>query len=471
MPKTMKSNSPLLESISQDPLLVNSISADLFAACIEHMQSDDRVMAEINNPTDINAVNDNDFWGNGGEDDWRTYYRPYKVSNGVLQIPVSGMLIAKFTMTFGRWATGYKYIEMALKRGLADSSVRAIAMVFDSPGGMVTDCFELCAKVYDARSKKPVRAFAADNAYSAAYALACSTSHITVTSSGGVGSVGVVTMHISYADMLAKAGMKVTFISAGEGKTDGNPYENLSEKAQQRIQMRITKVYGVFVSTVSKGRGMTEDEVKAVKAYTYDAEDGVANKLADKIGALDEELAQYAAEFADQGDYYMTTTQGNVTGQKPAGSDSATVSLENYRADVNAAEQKGLAQGRIEGSKDQRLRIAAIMGCEEAKDKPKATAHIAMNSDMSVDEAKAFLAGMPVEQAAAPVVDPKANPNGTKAQRNHFQERMDADNHPNVGATDGNGSGNGDEPTAEDKANSILAAFGAHTGIKPSASK
>lgn len=56
----------------------------------------------------------------------------------------------------------------------------------------------------------------------------------------------------------------------------------------------------------------------------------------------------------------------------------------------------------------ERERISAIKALDEAKERPVAAENVAMNSDMTVDQAKSFLAGMPVENASEqPVSKPQ----------------------------------------------------------------
>lgn len=481
MPQAKKPHNvpPLMASMNNQMLLIDAGADSLFQSSIDHMMSDAVVCADMNSATDMAATaTDEEFWGHGDEDDWRTYYRPYNVVNGVLQIPVMGVLIAKLSLTFGRWATGYKYIEMAVKRGrddYANGRIQGIALVIDSPGGMVTDCFELCAKIREAASEMPVRAFAADHAYSAAYAIASSCGRpLSVTSSGGVGSIGVVTLHLSFAGSLEKSGVVATFVFAGEGKTDGNPYEKLSDEAKARIQTRINKIFGLFVSTVSLGRDMEEADVIACKAYTYDAEDGIEKGLADKIGALDEELAAYALEISEQGDFYMSNFQPQSTGRKPGDTTASApvagegVSLETHRNEVQAAEQRGEQRGRTEGANSERTRISAIMSSEEATARPVAAKQFAMETDMPADKVVAFLKGLPEEKAAV-VEPPQQQPQATTQKpRNHFAEHMNSSMQPDVGAGDETAqAGDDTAATPEQMSNNILAAFAADTGQGP----
>lgn len=457
----LKTNNPLLAQITMNPLLVAEGAEELFQTCLQHVVSHEKAAELVN--TAVSASADDDFWGDPNDpDDWMHYFRPYEVKDGILQIPVMGVLLSRFPWQLGRWATGYKYIEMAFRRGLADPNVRGIAMIIDSPGGEVTECFELTDKIYGWRGEKPIRSFAANHAYSAAYSTYSAGDPDTrmVTRSGGVGSIGVVTAHIEYSDYLKNEGIKVTFIYAGKHKVDGNPYEKLSASAKARTQARIDKIYGVFVSTVARNTGIDEAEIRATEALTYDADEAIEVGLADRIGALDEELVVYATELADTGDEFMAGTQGNVTGQKPeGGDDKATFTQEQLDAAV--------AKATTDGAAAERARYTEIMGCDAAKTRPAAAAmFVELGTDAAT--AQAQLAKLPEEKAAtAPERKTEAtNPVTGKPEatnRNHFEEHMNSSKQPNIAANvEGEGSGGEDE----DQANSILAAYGKAAGIK-----
>lgn len=457
-------SSPLIAQLQDSLLLIDQQGADLFQACINHVISHDRASEIIDSRQEMTA-SDDDFWPTDA-DDWRADFRPYTVIDGVLQIPVMGVLLSQFPWQLGRWATGYKYIEMAFRRGLKDPAVKGFALVENSPGGEVTECFELTDKIYEWRKEKPVRAFAANYAYSAAYAIASAAGpdNIIVTRSGGVGSVGVVTAHIEFSKYLEEVGIKVTFIFAGSHKVDGNPYEKLSASAKKRIQSRIDKIYGVFCSTVARNRDMEEDAIRATEALTYDAEEAIEVGFADRIGALEEELVVYTTELAEEEDDFMAT-QANVTGKKPDGQDE---NVQGYtQAQLDEAVAAAKAEGVKEGMTAENARQSSIRGLDEAKDKPAAT-QMVIDMGATVEVAKAQLAKMPAETTAKTATEETnaITGKGVKTERNHFAENMDGTKNPDIGANTGTGE-TGDK--TQDGVNAILGAFGNAAGIKPAA--
>lgn len=209
-----------------------------------------------------------------------------RAQGDVTVVPIMGVL----TQRGGWYGTSLERTRAALRDAAADGS-GAIVLEVDSPGGEVYGVEELAAEVRDIRGQKPVVAVANSLAASAAYYIASQAEELFVTPSGEVGSIGVYGMHIDLSVALDQMGVKVTFISAGEGKVEGNPYAPLSEEAASDMQENIDRYYGMFVTSVKKGRGR-ELSVEKVRgewgAWVYGAKQAVEIGMADHVGTLDD---------------------------------------------------------------------------------------------------------------------------------------------------------------------------------------
>ena len=241
---------PIMARFVATPSLVAPEMREWFESCLAAAAAHPRTSEML---TDL-AESDDGFWP--APDDWRAAYRPYVVQDGILQIPVKGVLLHGFSFALGGWATGYVYIWRAFQRGIEDPNVRGIALICDSPGGHVAGNFDLVDRMYALRGTKKVWAFAHEGAYSAAYSIASVADTIWVSRTGGVGSIGVVAAHLDVSGAMEQAGMRVTFIFAGRHKVDGNAYEALPDEVRERLQSRIDELYGVFTATVSRNRGL-----------------------------------------------------------------------------------------------------------------------------------------------------------------------------------------------------------------------
>ncbi len=417
---------PILARFQETPALLDETRGAWLEACasmaVEHI-------AAIEKQADSG---DGDFWYDS--EHYLSRYRPYNVKNGILFVPVRGLLVNNFPWQLGAWVTGYEYIRAAIKRGLDDSDVKGIVLVVESGGGMVSGNWDLVDYIFAARDIKPIRAVAAEYAYSAAYNIAAATSHITVARTGGVGSIGVIVTHFEYSEMLAADGIKVTFIRSKPHKAEGSAYEKLSEGARKRIQAEVDELHTQFVAMVARNRGMSEAAVDGTDAHTFMARQAIENGLADAIGTIDDAVSAFEASFSNEGEEPM-----------------ADISQADHDAAVAAATESGRAEGRAEGiatGKAQALeRINAIIGSDAGKARPKAAMNAALKTSMSAEEAVAFLDTLGAETAEAPA-------NGAGVPAALFQAAMEGGN-PNIGA-----EGNEKTTTTADEDRALIQQFG-----------
>ena len=375
--------------------------------------------------------------------------KPFAFSNGVAIIPVHGTLLNRFSYSWGG-VTGYNFIREQHKAALVDDEVELIVFDCNSYGGMAAGCFELAEEIRESRSIKPSLAVVDSNSFSACYAIASSASKMVSTASSGIGSIGVVAMHMNIGEMLKDWGIEVTFIYAGAHKVDGNPYNGLPNDVKASIQSSIDKSYDKFVALVATNRNLSTEAVKSTEAACYDADVALELGLIDAIQSPSQAVATYLDELSGSNDDQQEFTMSKENTQPGAESNNQPVVDEKAVA----------AQARA----DERERMAGIMNCEEAAGKAKLANHLALNTDMSVDAAKAVLSAAAAEQSAAATPAPV-----TASSDNGFTRYMDADKHPQVGADSeaGDEQGHGQE---QSNASRILASQAAATG-RPLATK
>lgn len=451
MPKTQSIDNEFIARFTDVPALVDPQSGEKVTQLLNVIKTDarrhelqQRAMRGYRAQDDDEPCDDDDnFWPEAGS--WFCHLRPYNVKDGVLVIPVKGVLLSNFPYSFFGMATGYHYIWKAFERGIQDGAVRGIAFDIDSPGGEVQECFDCVDRMVALRGEKPVKSFANDYAYSAAYAIATVGEKINVGRTGGVGSIGVVTAHVDYSKMLEDFGVKLTFIFFGSHKVDGNPYEPLPASVKARIQKRIDGIGAVFVATVAKNRGMEEKAILATQALTYSADEALTVGLADSVGPIDAALAEFAASLKpDMEDFPF---MANQTAEEKAAAETKTA------ADAAAARQKEIddakAKAKDEGKTEARERHKAIMALDEAKKRPVAAQAFAMDTEMPVEQVKTVLAKLPEEKASGAGIG------------NTFEKIMNESEQPNLGAGDGK-----EKTTADDRVKDVLDAQAASHGVK-----
>ena len=177
------------------------------------------------------------------------------------------------------------YLDIAhnLEMAANDPSVSGILLDIDSPGGEAGGVFELAQRIREISAIKPVWALASDSAFSAAYAIACAASRVLVTQTSGLGSIGVIAMHVDQTARDAQQGYRFTAVTAGEFKGDLSPHEALNKGANMRLQAEVDRLYGLFVDHVASMRAMAPKAVRATQAACYFGPESIDMGLADAL--------------------------------------------------------------------------------------------------------------------------------------------------------------------------------------------
>lgn len=393
--------------------------------------------------------------------------KPFAYAEGIAFIPVHGMLVNRMSWSYS-FATGYNFIRSQMNAALEDEDVKLIVYDINSAGGLASGCKELSDEMYASRDVKPSLAVIDARCYSAAFFLGSACTRMVCTPSGGTGSIGCAAVHIEFSEMLKSEGIKVTLFSEGDEKTDGNQYEPLSKTAKQSIQRDVGYHYGLFTEAVARNRDLPEDEIRATEARCYSPPEALELGLIDAVQTPSEAVSEYYNELTTDSetevDFVMEKNQGagaggNNTPPAPGltADDVKRIVAESVGPVVSSAVTEALAAMNAATA-----RTAAILSCDEAKDKPKLAAVLAGNAALSVDDAKAILGAAAPETKAAPPPNPRQEPN------NYFGRAMESTQNPDVGAGSGEGGEGegGGAPSPGDTANRLLSNYVGVTGRK-----
>lgn len=158
--------------------------------------------------------------------------------------------------------TSTEDISLALRMAMADSTVGQVILHQHSPGGSVYGVEELGDEIREMRKDKPIVGFISSLSASACYWIGSQCSELYVTPGGEAGSIGVWSAHQNIKAYLEKEGIDIKLISAGRFKTEGHPYDALSDEAEAFMQSRVDDYYAAFTNAVAKGRGVPVAQVR-----------------------------------------------------------------------------------------------------------------------------------------------------------------------------------------------------------------
>jgi capsid assembly protease len=217
--------------------------------------------------------------------DERTERKNYWVtSDGIAIIDVAGSLVNRSSwLDAYSGMTSYNQIQEEVEDAVSDSLIKGIVLRIDSCGGECAGCYDLADYLYSVRGVKPLWAAVDDQAFSAAYMIASACSKVFVSRTGGVGSVGVVAMHLDQSGYDEKMGLKYTALYAGAHKTDFNSHKPLSDAAKTELQGEIDRLYGMFVESVARNRGVSEKLVAATEARLFFGDRAIEARMADEL--------------------------------------------------------------------------------------------------------------------------------------------------------------------------------------------
>lgn len=295
--------------------------------------------------------------------------RPYALQGGVAIIDISGVLTNGATLFeqvyFG--VTDYTQVLDEIEQALADPDVGGILLRINSPGGDSDNAFETADAIARAAGQKPIWAVADTSMFSAAYLLASGADRIYVPRyTGGVGSIGVYAQHFDWSEYNRKLGLNVTYISEGEGKTDGNPDEPLSDAARSTLEADVARLYGLFVAAVANRRKLPEARVRQLGAALVYGSAAVEAGLADYVGSSRDALAAlalYLKQHSSAADQVLSIPKKgntNMDGQRLA----AEATPAAAEVDLDAVRAEARTQGHAQGYADAReiVELCALAG-------------------------------------------------------------------------------------------------------------
>jgi signal peptide peptidase SppA len=220
-------------------------------------------------------------------------------SGAVAVLPLYGIISHRANMmsdVSGPRGTSTEKFTQAFRAAIADPNVSAIVIDVDSPGGTTDGVAELADEIFKARGKKPMTAVANTQMASAAYWIASSADELVATpSSTAVGSIGVYLAHQERSKAIDAQGVKTTLISAGKYKTEGNPFEPLTDDARQAFQSLVDENYGMFTRAVARARNVKADDVRNGygQGRAVSAQQALKLGMIDRVATLDQVLGKY----------------------------------------------------------------------------------------------------------------------------------------------------------------------------------
>lgn len=172
-----------------------------------------------------------------------------------------------------------------------DSSVKAIVLRVDSPGGGVGPSQEIYQEVKRAATVKPVVVSMGSVAASGGYYISAPARRILANPGTLTGSIGVIMEFTNWQELLDKIGLGSEVVKSGRFKDIGSPVRPMTDEDREILQTLIDDVHQQFIASIAEGRKMEVDAVRALAdGRVFTGRQALQSGLVDELGNLQDAI-------------------------------------------------------------------------------------------------------------------------------------------------------------------------------------
>jgi protease-4 len=184
-------------------------------------------------------------------------------------------------------------IEKAAKA----SSVKAILLHINSPGGAASGGEALYRAVRTAAEKKPVVAVIDGLGASAAYLTAIAADHVVARESAITGSIGVIFQYGHFEELLGKIGVEYGEVKSAPLKGEPSLFHDPDPRAVAMLQSLVNDSFDWFVGLVAERRKLPEAEARRLSdGSIFTGRQALKLRLVDQLGGDKEARAWLASD-------------------------------------------------------------------------------------------------------------------------------------------------------------------------------
>jgi protease-4 len=189
-----------------------------------------------------------------------------------------------------------------------DSSIKAIVLRIDSPGGAVAPSQEIYEEVRKAAVKKKIVVSMGSVAASGGYYIASGASRIFANPGTLTGSIGVIMEIPNFSGLMNKVGVKTEVIKSGKHKDIASVFRGIGKEEREILQSALDNVHEQFITAVSEGRKMLIDDVRKISdGRIFTGEQALKVGLVDELGNLEDAVKASAKLSGIKGEPEVVT--------------------------------------------------------------------------------------------------------------------------------------------------------------------
>lgn len=188
----------------------------------------------------------------------------------------------------------------------ADSTVKAVVMRVNSPGGSAYGSEQVWKAVEELKQVKPIAISMGDYAASGGYYISCNANRIFAHATTITGSIGIFGMIPSAENLMTKK-IGFTFDEVKTNKYGNFPSftKTMSADEASMMQAYVERGYALFTNRCADGRKINIDELRKIaEGRVWTGQNALELKLVDEIGDLNQAI-EWVAGAAKLTDYNL----------------------------------------------------------------------------------------------------------------------------------------------------------------------
>ncbi len=199
----------------------------------------------------------------------------------------------------GNEGIGGIQLATTIRSAVSDSSIKAIVLRVNSPGGDALASEMIWREVSNAIKVKPVVVSMGSYAASGGYYISCAANYIFAEPTTLTGSIGVFGVSPNFQKLMnERLGITTDGVSTNANSDYLTTSKPMSKYTSITIQKEIEKIYSIFTQRVAEGRKMSIAEVDSIgQGRVWSGIDGKNLGLVDELGGMNAAISK-AADLA-----------------------------------------------------------------------------------------------------------------------------------------------------------------------------
>ena len=202
------------------------------------------------------------------------------------------------SQTDGAYQIDSKEVSKGIREARTDSSVKAIVLRVNSPGGSAFGSEVIWREVVLAQKIKPVVVSMGDYAASGGYYIACGADAIVANPTTITGSIGVFGTIPNLSGLLSdKIGITFDNVSTNEHSDMPSITRKMTPFEKNLMQMYVESTYSLFVAHVADGRKKSTAYIDSIgQGRVWSGDNGKLIGLVDNFGGLNDAIKLAASK-------------------------------------------------------------------------------------------------------------------------------------------------------------------------------